>query len=191
MSSTLLEVTTLILVLSLALILTLYNRRQAQALEYMARLEEDRAAREIRDRREMKATQLNIEPLRWLESMVNPLLDAPLTLTGTANRVIPEIETAELRTSDGRRLLVSTRALADLRRYDRSSRSQPSGKGAANRLSHFAASSLLKNRWRVWNAARTMADSSDCFDLEAEACGKGLGLNWGSPTRLWFYVLPE
>ncbi len=190
MSSTMLEITTLILVLALALILTVYNRRQAHALEYMARLEEDRAAREIKDRRELKASQLNLEPLKWLERMVNPLLDAPLTLTGTANRVVPEIETAELRTSDGRRLLVSTRVLADLRRYDRTIRGRASGKGAANRLSQYAASSLLKNRWRIWNAARTLADSGDCFDLEAEACGKGLGLDWGAPTRLWFYVLP-
>ena len=190
MSSTLLEVATLILVLALALILTVYNRRQAYALEYMARLEEDRAAREIKDRRELKASQLSIDPLKWLESMVNPWLDAPLTLAGTASRVIPEIKTAELRSNDGRRLLVSTRVLADLRRYDRTIRSRGSGKGAANRLSQYAACLLLKNRWRVWSAARTMADSGDCFDLEAEACGKGLGLNWGAPVRLWFYILP-
>ena len=190
MSSTMLEVSTLILVLCLALILTIYNRRQAHALEYMARLEEDRAAREIKDRRELKASQMKVEPLHWLENMVNPLLDAPLTLTGTANRVIPEIETVEIRANDGRRLVVSTRALSDLRRYDRSSRHRASGKGAANRLNQFAATPLLKNRWRVWNAARTMSDSGDCFDMEAEACGTGLGLNWGAPTRLWFYVLP-
>ena len=190
MSSTLLEVATLILVLALALILTVYNRRQAYALEYMARLEDDRAAREIKDRRELKASQLSIDPLKWLESMVNPWLDAPLTLAGTASRVIPEMKTAELRSNDGRRLLVSTRVLADLRRYDRTIRSRGSGKGAANRLSQYAACSLLKNRWRVWSAARTMADSGDCFDLEAEACGKSLCLDWGAPTRLWFYVLP-
>jgi len=61
------EIATFVLVLCLSLILTVYNRRQAHALESMARLEEDRAAREIKDRRERKAGELKVEPLRWLE----------------------------------------------------------------------------------------------------------------------------
>ena len=85
------EIATFILILCLALILTVYNRRQARALEYMARLEEDRAAREIKDRRERKAGDLHVEPLRWLEKMVNPLLDSPLALTDTAKRVVADV----------------------------------------------------------------------------------------------------
>ena len=183
------EIATFVLVLCLALILTVYNRRQAHALESMARLEEDRAAREIKDRRERRAGELQVEPLRWLEKMVNPMLDSPLTLVEPAKRVIAEIGTVELGASDGRRLLVSTRELSDLRRYDRRSR-RTSGKGAENRLTRFAATSLLGNRWRIWNASRTMADAREFFDLEAQACGKALGLDWGAPTRLWFYVIP-
>jgi hypothetical protein len=183
------EIATFILVLCLVLILTIYNRRQARALEYMARLEEDRAAREIKDRRERKASELHVDPLRWLEGMVNPLLDSPITLTDKAKRVVAEVGTAELRAADSRRLLVSTQALPALRRFDRRTR-QASGKGAAGRLTQFAATPLLGNRWRVWNASRTMADAGEFFDMEAEACGKGLGLDWGAPTRLWFYVLP-
>jgi hypothetical protein len=64
------------------------------------------------------------------------------------------------------------------------------GKGAAARLSEFAATPLLGRSWRIWNTSRTMIDTSEFFDLEAQACGKSLGLNWGAPTRLWFYVLP-
>ncbi len=188
MSTTLLEVLILVLVIALALILTFYNRRQAHALEHMASLEEDRAAREIQDRRELKAAQMNVEPLKWLEAMVNPLLESPVILTGAATRLVPEVAAADLRASDGRRLIVSTHSLADLRRYDRSIKQ--SGKGAAGRLSQYATAALLKNRWWVWNAARTMADSGECFDLEAQSCGAKLGLNWGAPTRLWFYVLP-
>jgi hypothetical protein len=183
------EIATFVLILCLALILTIYNRRQAHALEYMARLEEDRAAREIRDRRERKAGELHVEPLRWLEKMVNPLLEAPLSLTDTAKRVVPDIGTIELRSSDGRRLLVSTQALPDLRRYDRQVR-HTNGRGAAARLTEFAATPLLGRSWRVWNASRTMADAGEFFDLEAEAVGRSLGLDWGAPTRLWFYVLP-
>jgi hypothetical protein len=183
------EIATFILIFCLALILTVYNRRQARALEYMALLEEDRAAREIKDRRERKAGDLHIEPLHWLESMINPLLDSPLTLTETAKRVIADMGTAELRTSDGRRLLVSTHTLPDMRRYDRRTR-RTNGRGATGRLTQFAATPLLGNRWRVWNASRTMADTGEFFDMEAEACGKSLGLDWGAPTRLWFYVLP-
>jgi hypothetical protein len=71
------EIATFVLILCLALILTIYNRRQAHALETMARLEEDRAAREIKDRRKRKAGELQVEPLHWLENLVNPLLDSP------------------------------------------------------------------------------------------------------------------
>ena len=183
------EIATFILVLCLSLILTVYNRRQARALESMARLEEDRAAREIKDRRERKAGELQVEPLRWLEGLVNPLLDSPLTLTEPAKRVVAEVGTVELGASDGRRLLVSTQALPDLRRYDRQTR-RTSGKGAEGRLTRFVATSLLGNRWKVWNVPRAMADAGEFFDLEAQACGKALGLDWGAPTRLWFYVLP-
>jgi hypothetical protein len=183
------EIATFVLVLCLSLVLTVYNRRQAHALESMARLEEDRAAREIKDRRERKAGELQVEPLHWLEGLVNPLLDSPLSLNEPAKRVVAEVGTVELGTSDGRRLLVSTQALSELRRYDRRTR-RTSGKGAEGRLTRFAATSLLGNRWRVWNASRTMADVGEFFDLEAQACGKSLGLDWGAPTRLWFYVLP-
>ncbi len=127
------EIATFVLILCLALILTIYNRRQAHALETMARLEEDRAAREIRDRRESKAGELRVKPLHWLEGLVNPLLDAPLVLTDSAKRVVPEVGTVELRAEDGRRLLVSTRTLPELRRYDRHIR-RTSGKGAESRL---------------------------------------------------------
>ena len=120
---------------------------------------------------------------------MNPLLDSPLTLTEPAKRVIAKVGTVELGASDGRRLLVSTQALPELRRYDRRVR-KTSGKGAESRLTRFAATSLLGNRWRVWNASRTMADTGEFFDLEAQACGKSLGLDWGAPPRLWFYVLP-
>jgi hypothetical protein len=185
----LMEIATFVLVLCLSLILTVYNRRQAHALESMAHLEEDRAAREIKDRRERKAGEFQIEPLRWLEKMVNPLLDSPLSLVEPAKRVIAEVGTVELGTSDGHRLLVSTQGLSDLRRYDRRTR-RSSGKGAESRLTRFAASSLLGNRWKVWNAPRTMADAGEFFDLEAQVCGKALGLDWGAPTRLWFYVIP-
>ncbi len=190
MSSTLLEVATLILVFCLALILTIYNRRQARALEHMARLEEDRSSREIQDRRELKAAQIQIEPLKWLEAMVNPLLDAPLTLAGSPMRVVQEIDTVEFKADDGRKLLVSTRGLAELRHYDRANRKLLSSIGAAERLKRFAASPLFQNHWRIWNASRTLADSGECFDLEAQVCGRGLGLDWGAPTRLWFYLLP-
>jgi len=182
------EIATFALVLCLSLILTVYNRRQqAHSLESMARLEEDQAAREIKDRRERKAYELQVEPLRWPEGMVNPLLDSPLSLVELARYVVAEVGTVELGASDGRRLLVSIQALTELRRYDRRTR-RTSCKGAQNRLTRFAATSLLGNPWRVWNASRTMADAGEFFDLEAKACGKRLGLDWGTPTRLWFYV---
>ncbi len=177
------------LILCLVLILAFYNRRQAHALEYMARLEEDRTAREMQDRRERRAKDLQIEPMAWLESMVNPLLEIPIKLGGVAARTFPEVQAVELSAVDGRKLVISTQPISALRRYDRRTR-RSKGKGAAARLTDFASAAILGNRWRVWNAPRTMADASEFFDIEAQACGKALGLDWGAPTRLWFYVLP-
>ena len=141
------EIATFVLILCLVLILTIYNRRQAHALEYMARLEEDRAAREIRDRREHKAGQLLLEPLHWLEGLVNPLLDAPVNLTDTGKRVVPEVGTVELRAG------MAAGCWSRPRRFPRCAATTAScahnGKGAAARLSEFAATPLLGNRWRI------------------------------------------
>jgi hypothetical protein len=185
------EIATFILIHCLVLILTVYNRRQAHALEYMARLEEDRAAREIKDRREHKASELHLDPIAWLQGMVNPLLDVPIVLAEkVARRIVSEAQALEFHSTDGRRLIVSTQPLSALRRYDRQVR-RTSGKGATARLTGFAVTPLIGNTLRIWNAPRTMADAGDeFFDMEAEACGKSLGLDWGTPTRLWFYVLP-
>jgi hypothetical protein len=185
------EYAVLVLVLTLTLVLTIYNRRQARALETMARLEEDRTAREIRDRREKKAQELRIDPPAWLEKQINALVDAPLVLklTEGSTRVYADVQAYEMRAEDGRRLVVSTQPLAILRRYDRRSH-KARGKGAAARLSEFADTHILGGKLRVWSASRTMADANaETFDIEAEALGKAVGIEWGAPTRLWFYVL--
>jgi hypothetical protein len=185
------EYAVLVLVMTLTLILTIYNRRQARALEYMARLEEDRTVREIRDRREKKAQEFRIDPSAWLEKQINALLDLPLVLKRTDGnaRVYADVQAYEIRAEDGRRLVVSTQPLAILRRHDRRS-GKARGKGAAARLTEFADAQILGGRLRIWCAARTMADdNAETFDIEAEAFGKAVGIDWGAPARLWFYVI--
>jgi hypothetical protein len=82
---------------------------------------------------------------------------------------------------------------SDLLRFDRRLRAG-GGKSAAARVENFAANPLLgKLRWGrgVTVIERTMAraDTSEFFDLEAAKVADRLGLNWGQPTRLWFYVV--
>jgi hypothetical protein len=181
------ETAVFVLIVCLTIILSVYNRRQARALEYMARLEEDRAGREMRERRTAKANELSIEAQPWLQKIVNPLLERPLELNNV-NRIFPEVMTLEIKSEDGRRLLVSPLDLADLRRHDRNARRSTS-RGAAARLTDFASTPVLGGHWWVWHAARTMADAGEFFDLEAKAVGLAFGLDWGTPSRLWFYVV--
>ncbi len=176
------------LVLFLVLILTFYNRRQARALEYMARLEEDRTAREMQTRRERKAKELDIRPLEWLEGMVNSELEQPIKLNSTTPKIHLGVEAMELVAEDGRKLVVSTLPPASIRHYDRLQR-RLKGKGAAARLTGYANVAIFGNRLRVWKTIRTMADMGEFFDIEASEVGRSLGLPWGAPTRLWFYVL--
>jgi len=107
-------------------------------------------------------------------------------------RVVREAYAAELRTESGRnRLVVSSLPRADLLRYDRRLRAR-GGKSAAQRVESFAANPLLgKSRWGVTLIERSMAapDVSEFFDLEAGYVAERLGLAWGQPTRLWFYLV--
>ena len=187
------EFAVLLLVFMLALILTVYNHRQAAALRGIEALVADFVAMQIRDRRAKVAHDLQqIDPLAWLAKQASAGLDEPILLTETL-RVIKDVQAAEFRAEGGRHLVVSILPKADLLRFDRRLRAG-GGKSAAARVENFTAHPLLgKSRWgwgvTVIERAMACADVSEFFDLEAAEVADRLGLNWGQPTRLWFYVV--
>lgn len=185
------EFAVLLLVFMLAAILTVYNHRQAAALRGIESLVADFVALQIRDRRDKVTQELALDPLAWLSQQASAGLEEPVVVTEVL-RVVREAYAAELRTESGRnRLVVSSLPRADLLRYDRRLRAR-GGKSAAQRVESFAANPLLgKSRWGVTLIERSMAapDVSEFFDLEAGYVAERLGLAWGQPTRLWFYLV--
>ena len=182
------EISVLLLVFMLTVILTIYNHRQAAALRGVERLVQDFVAMQIRDRRSQHVEGLDerINPFEWLSSQVSAELDAPLTITEVV-RIAPEARAAELRASNGKRVVVSTFSKSEIMRYDRRMRASGKGKSAKERVASFAAHPLLdKSRWVA--IERVMSQTNEFFDLEADAVAKRVGVQWNMPSRLWFYV---
>ena len=180
------EALTLVLVILLTAILTVYNRRQAKALDGVYATIADFAAMQMRDRRESR--QIDVTPLRWLEGLVNPHTENALTLLGEGGRSHTNAQALEINAEDGRRLVVSTLDKKQLLNLTR--QQAKGGSGAAGRVADMAARPLLgKSRYGMKVIEVSMVNVSEWFDLEAEAVAKSLGLDWGQPRRLWFYVL--
>lgn len=180
------EVSIFLMVLFLTISMTIYNHRQAAALNRVARLVQDFVAMQIRDRRRAHQQNLaeRIDPFEWLSRQASEGLDRPLQVLDVA-RVVRDISAVELRADGGRRLIVSPTALAEIRRYDR--RLARRNGSAGGRVEAFAARPLL-GRAKVIEVERVMDQQNEFFDLEAGAVGERLGIAWGNPLRLWFYV---
>lgn len=184
------EIAILMMVSLLSLILTIYNRRQASALNGMARLVEDFVAMHLRDRRALISRQLQFDPLDWISKQINNTLKEPLSIT-EVSRVLEDAQALEIRTGDNRRLVISPFTKRELLSFDHRLRAK-NGSSASDRVKNFAAKPLLsKNRWGfgVKVIKCSISTASEFFDLEAEYVGKQLGLDWGQPSRLWFYVV--
>lgn len=187
--TTTLEFSVFILILLLTVILTLYNHRQAAALNGIRSLVQDFVAMQIRDRRQTHAGDLasRIDPLEWLSQQVSAGLDAPLTITETA-RVVREIQAAEFHTANGRRVIVSSMSKPEIMRFDSRLRFSGKGKSASARVEAFASRPLLGNGRGMLVVERVMSELDEFFDIEAGAVGERLGVRWNNPSRLWFYV---
>jgi HAMP domain-containing protein len=187
------EISVALLVFFLTIILAVYNQRQASALRGMERLVQDFVAMQIRDRRTRHINGLAdlIDPLEWLARQASSELDTPLIISDVM-RVVHEIQAVELRASGGLRVIVSTSPKSDVMRFDRRLRAVGIKKNAAERVASFAARPLLgKSRWGwgVQTVERVMSQANEFFDVEADAVSERLGLKWGKPSRLWFYVV--
>ena len=180
-----LEILTLLAVISLALILAFYNRRQADALRGVERMVKDFLAIQIRDRRDKYLAKLeDLDATEWLEKLINARVSSEVKLLDSL-RIVPEVFAAEIQTEDGRKIVVSTKAKAILKRYDKISRSR--GNNAADRIASVAAKPILNKKFEIFEI--NMVEETEYFDVEAELVSKALGLSWKNPTRLWIYIV--
>jgi hypothetical protein len=174
----LIDLSVVALVVALTLILALYNRRQAVAIEQIRNLAEDLVAMQIRDRRAKREGSLaDLDARAWLEGQAQAV--AEKTVKVVSMRTLPAVKAAELTLADQSKILVSILGEAEIKRYDRQQ------KGGRSRLEAFAAKPVLVGRYQL--ASRTLLDN-EFLDLEASAVAQSLGLDWRNPARLWVYV---
>ena len=172
------DVSVFFLVIALAFILSLYNRRQAVAIEEIRQLGEDMVAMQIRDRRAKREGYVtDLDPLTWLVGQVQVV--AERRIEPVSVRALLAVKAAEITLKDGGRVLVSPMSKAEILRYDQQ---QKKGKG---RLDTFAAKPVLVGRYTA--VARTLLDN-EFLDIEAASVAQHLGLDWRNPSRLWVYV---
>lgn len=185
------EYLTLTMLFVFAFILSLYNHRQASSIRGIQKVAEDYYAMQLRSvRRDYAGSLDTLNPLEWVSKQVSSELPRPITVKEVI-RVVPDMQAVDLRTSDNRRIVVSTRPKVELVLFDRRSRSTKNKK-AADRIANFAVRPLLtKSRWGwgVTTVERVMSQLDEFFDMEANTIGKKFGVDWDNPTRLFFHVV--
>ena len=186
------EYIAILLIAVLAILLTLQNRRMASSLRGVERVVQDFYAMQVRDRREEQARMIGEEfsPLAWISDQARAGLSHPIEAIEII-RLVPEMNAVDLRTADNHRLVVSTSTKSDILNFDKRLRAK-GGKSVSQRLESFASRPLLnQSMWGrgVEVVERVLSDTAEFFDIEAQAAGSRLGIQWNNPTRLYFYVL--
>ena len=179
------DILTLLAVITLALVLAYYNRRQASALRGVERMMKDFLAIQIRDRREKRKADLNVDATKWLTKLINARVEQLFELQDII-RTVPEVFAAEIRTASGKKIVVSAKPKSILHQYDKNIRARGKKNSAAERISAIASAPLLGRKFKALEI--NMVEETEWFDLEAELVGQALGVDWGQPVRLWIYI---
>ena len=169
-----LGIATLTAVLLLGAILTLYNSRQAAALQEMETVLSDWYLMQIAERRDQRRKQILVgNPLSWVHQQTG------ISVTGIERSLKDPLAVECLTEQADHRLVISPLSPRQLRNAIRPLEVRKNKNGVANLVDP-----LLGRRFEVMD--RSIA-SSEWFDLEADQVGKALGVDWGEPRRLWFY----
>lgn len=168
-------VATLVAVLMLGAILTLYNSRQAQALREMEQVLSDWYLMQVAEKREKERQAVKVEnPLAWLEKQTG------LTLTGV-ERQQEQAQAVSFLTDNATRLVVSPLS------PDRLKRVLKPLEAKNGKVANLVDPLLGHNPRKVQVEERSILNAGEWFDVEAGQVGKALGVNWGEPKRLYFY----
>ena len=172
--------TSLIVLLIIVALMTvgiyLKTSEQAHALKMLDDVAKDWLAMEVRQaRREAEKVAFDRDKaLRWLADLIG----APVADVGQVYEDFQAVEVL-LDGEDKRTALVTALPEDEFRRWVKQAQK-------ASRLEAQVAPTLPR-RARVF--ASGLTPDWVYFDLEAEAVGKALGLNWGRPGHLWVWGL--
>jgi len=172
-----LGIATLTAVLLLGAVLTLYNSRQAAALQELERVIGEFYLMQAADRREQRRKEVQIgDPLAWVSKQTG------VTVTGV-ERTLADPPAVELLTENpAYRLVISPLAPRELRTALKPLEVK---NGRTSKL----VDPLLGRKAEAVD--RSIANSGEWFDIEAEQAGKAFGVEWGEPKRLWFYAVKK
>ncbi len=176
------QAATLVALLTLGLLLSVHNRRQAQALAEAQGVLEAWFIHQTKVHREAKAKE-NLVPdaLAWIAVQADEAVEMPLKLA-TVQRVVGGLMAVEVLGLDGRRVVVTPLSAAELRK------AQKRRKG---RLAQAMDYPLLGGMHGVVSVERSILNAGDYFDLEAAQAAVKLSVpGWDEARRLWFHVLP-
>ncbi len=177
MMADMISLVTLLAVLMLGLILWYYNSKQADALQGMAKTTEEMYMTQLKLRRdERKKQPFTMDAARWLEQQAG----AGLTLVDMISQSMNP-KWINLRAAGGIRLVVSPLDEGDLRKAIKETEKRSKVNSAFEPL-------LGDSKKNLSVTQRSLQDE-EWFDLDANAVGKQLGVEWGEVSRLWFYTI--
>jgi len=175
-------------IVALGIVLTYFNRRQARALEEGSRTLESWFFFNIKRHREsVSERNLVPDPLAWIKTQAREGLGEEFQSL-TLRRALQPLAALEFIAPDGRQVVISPNPERVIRQAARSTGRNGKQAGLSQA---FEETPLLLNRAKARSIQRSLANAGDYFDLEAAQVGKALGVNWGQPESLWFYVVPN
>lgn len=177
MMADMISLVTLLAVLMLGLILWYYNSKQADALQGMAKTTEEMYMTQLKLRRdERKKQPFTMEAARWLEQQAGSGIALVDVISQSQNPMWINI-----RAAGGLRLVVSPLDEADLRKALKETEKRSKV--------NTAFEPLLGDSKKNLSVTQRSLQDEEWFDLDADAVGKQLNMNWGEVSRLWFYVV--
>lgn len=174
--STLFGLATLASVIMLGFILSAQNARMAGSLNRLNKTMSDWLLMQVKDRRAAKVAEIRIDnPLNWVTAQCG------ITVS-QQQRVIDSACAVDLLSPNGCRVVVSSLDQDDLLRVI-----APMSKGVGGQLVEPL---LGRSPKKVEPIVRDLTNAGEFFDVEAGQVGQMFMVNWGQPTRLYFYVVP-
>ena len=174
----------LLVVVGIGISLYYFQSHQAKALRRMAEIEEKRLGFLIKGRRDEMAKKIEIEdPFAWLSELLSAKRGEDITLSQTPIKLLDPPAVDALATN-GKHVLVSSLKPAHLKRALRRVAARENGAGFSE---HRALLSTMR-RGKAHRLALVDDQTSLVFDLEVEAVGDMLEVNWGASEELWFMV---
>jgi hypothetical protein len=191
MISETLSIATFLVVILIALVIWLYQRRQARALDHVDDSVHLAVEMMVKDRRENRRKVIGeLEAQAWTTEQLALLTQQDVLRFVRVERILPDVQALELIADDNRRVIVSPLDLAALISRT-TSKGKVRGKDAAARLTNFAERPLLGKRPKQVRSLRMTLLENEWLDMEANALGVRYGLAWGAPERLWFHIVAQ